>query len=222
MFLEATEPDILPLRVGPTVQFYRYGLFGSNTQATPEGVVGVGIKLSSSTVSATVQEYSDYLTTSSFLEEVAIDPIVTNASEQLGYRAAISVDTIARIEADVATALVPVGSFISTRDVRRAKALMEAKNVLPKLGTDYLGIAHPYHIYDLMSDNSPSGWLDVMRYSNPAVYKDGWINNLNGEAGKAEGVRFLKSNNVGTTTVAATGTTGQLNVLPRETMTVTV
>src|SRR2546423_212055 len=89
MFQEILEPDILPLRVGPTVQFFRYSLFGSNTQSTPEGVVGTGIKLTSSTVSATVQEYSDYLTTSSFLEETAIDPIVTNAAEQLGYRAAL-------------------------------------------------------------------------------------------------------------------------------------
>src|SRR5678816_2808037 len=96
MFLEATEPDILPLRVGPTVQFYRYGLLPGNTTPTPEGVVGTGIKVNSATVSATVQEYSDYLTTSSFLEETAIDPIVTNASEQLGYRAALSVDTMAR------------------------------------------------------------------------------------------------------------------------------
>lgn len=200
MFLEACEPDILPLRVGPTVQFYRYGLLTANTQPTPEGVVGVGIKLNSSTVSATVQEFSDYLTTSAFLEEIAIDPIVTNAAEQLGYRASLSVDTIARTEADSATPLTPRGSYITNSDIRRARTLMEAKNVLPKMGQDFLGIAHPYHLYDMMGDNTPGGFIDIMKYSNPAVYRDGLINNLNGEAGKVEGVRFLKSNNVGTTT----------------------
>lgn len=200
MFLEACEPDILPLRVGPTVQFYRYGLLAGNVQPSSEGVVGVGIRLNSATVSATVQEYSDYLTTSSFLEETAIDPIVTNGAEQLGYRASLSVDTMARTEADSATALTPKGAFAANADIRRARTLMEARNVLPKMGNEWLGIAHPYHIYDLMGDNTPGGFIDIMKYSNPAIYRDGMINNLNGEAGKVEGVRFLKSNNVGTTT----------------------
>lgn len=200
MFLEATEPDILPLRVGPTVQFYRYGLLAGNTQPSPEGVVGVGIKLNSATVSATVQEYSDYLTTSSFLEEIAIDPIVTNGAEQLGYRAALSVDTIARAEADSATPLAPRGAYVTNSDIRRVRTLMEAKSVMPKIGNDMLGIAHPYHLYDIMGDNSTNGWVDVMKYSNPALFRDGIINSMNGEAGKIEGTRFLKSNNVGTVT----------------------
>lgn len=200
MFLEATEPDILPLRVGATVQFYRYGLFAANTQATPEGVNGVGIKASTNTVSATVQEFSDYLTTSSFLEETAIDSVASNLSENLGYRAALSVDTIARVEADAATALTPLGAYASAADIRRMCTLMEAKNVQPKLNTHFLGIAHPYHLYDLRSDNSPGGFIDAMRYANPQIFKEGLINNLNGEAGLIENTRFLKSNNVGTTT----------------------
>lgn len=202
MFLEATEPDIIPLRVGTTVQFYRYGLFGANTQPTPEGVVGLGIKLNTSTVTATVQEFSDYLTISSLLEETSIDPIVTNAAEQLGYRASLSVDTMARVEADVATPLTPLGSYVTNSDIRRMRVLMEAKNVLPKIGNHFLGIAHPYHLYDLMGDNTPGGFIDVMKYANPQVFVDGLFTSMNGEAGLTEGVRFLKSNNVGTTTAA--------------------
>ena len=56
MFLEGTEPDDIPQRVGKTVQWYRYTLFGANTTASSEGVVGTGLPLTSTTVSATVSE----------------------------------------------------------------------------------------------------------------------------------------------------------------------
>lgn len=194
--------DSIPLRNGKSVQWYRYDLLGSNTTATTEGVVGTGLQFSTNVITATVSEYSDFATGSSLLQDTAIDPIAANFGRQLGYRAGLSVDTICRIELDTAsssTDLTPGGSTLTSSDLRRAKALMNGVNVQPKMGEDFLGIIHPYVLYDIMSDNTAGGFIDVMRYSDPQVA-------VTGEVGKIEGVRLVKSTNVKTSSDAAPNT----------------
>lgn len=197
-FMSAGEPDILPMRNGKTVQFYRYTLFGANTTAASEGVVGTGLQLDTTTISATVSEYSDFLTGSSFLEETAIDPIAANAAKQLGYRAGLSVDTIARTELDSAGTspdMATSGPNGSSADLRRAKSLLEGVDVGPKTDEDFMGIIHPYALYDIMADNTAGGFIDVMKYANPQTF-------IRGEVGKVEGVRLVKSTNVETSGTA--------------------
>jgi len=199
MFLEGTEPDDIPQRVGKTVQWYRYTLFGANTTASSEGVVGTGLPLTSTTVSATVSEYSDFITLSKMLSATAIDNIKANAAEQLGYRGGLSVDTITRNEFDSNASSVQVatlGATLGAVDFRRATTTLQASNVLPKTSDgSYIGIIHPYALFDLKSDNTAGGFIDVMKYVNPSAL-------LNGEAGSIEGTRLLRSTNVGTTGTA--------------------
>lgn len=197
-FRNVCEPDVMPLRSGKTIQFYRYGLFSANTSPATEGAVGTGIPLSTSTVSATVSEYADYITISTLLEQTAIDPIVENASFNLGYRAGLTVDTIARTEFDANAASVQLstqGASLAAIDFRSAQARLEGSDVRPfdssNWGEGYfMAIAHPYVLFDLMSDNTAGGFIDVMRYADPQAI-------LNNEAGKIGGCRILKSTNVG-------------------------
>ncbi len=201
-FRAAGMEDMIPLRNGKTVQWYRYDLFGANSTPSTEGVVGTGLQLSTNIITATVSEYSDFLTGSSLLQDTAIDPIAANAGKQLGYRAGLSVDTICRIELDTASAstdITPLGATLTSSDLRRAKALLNGVDVQPKMGEDFLGIIHPYVLYDIMSDNTAGGFIDVMRYSQPEVA-------MTGEVGKIEGVRLVKSTNVKTDSTAAPGT----------------
>lgn len=201
-FRSAGVEDMIPLRNGKTVQWYRYDLFAANTTPSSEGVVGTGLQLSTQTVTATVSEYSDFLTGSSLLQDTAIDPIAQNAGRQLGYRAGISVDSICRIELDTASAstdLTPTGANLTSSDIRRSKALLNGVDVLPKMGEDFLTIIHPYVLYDIMSDNTGGGFIDVMRYSQPEVA-------MTGEVGKIEGARIVKSTNVKTDATAAPNT----------------
>ena len=199
MFLEGTEPDDIPQRVGKTVQWFRYTLLGANTVPSAEGTVGTGISLTSATISATIQEYSDYLTLSRLLIETAIDSIRANAADQLGYRAGLTVDTITRTEFDSnvsSVAFSTLGAALGSIDFRRAVTALQANNVRPKLGGGkYVGIIHPYALFDLKSDNTAGGFIDVMKYADPTGL-------LNGEAGSIEDVRLLKSTNVGTTGTA--------------------
>lgn len=204
VFMEATEPDEVPQRVGKTVQWFRYTLFAANTNPASEGAVGAGLPLTSTTVSATVAEYADYITLSTLLQETAIDDISANAAEQLGYRAGITVDTIVQTELNSTTTpeLNTLGATLAVTDIRRAIALLAGIDVRPKDGTDYVGIIHPYVLYDLKSDNTAGGFIDVMRYANPNVFLGAsGGENFAGqgyEAGKVEGCRLMKSTNVKT------------------------
>lgn len=193
VFMSVTDPDVIPLRSGKTVQFYRYGLFGANTTPTAEGTVGTSLQLSTSTISATVSEYSDFVTISSLLEETAIDPIVENASEQLGYRAGLTTDLLVRTELDSTSTpeIGTIGAYATAADLKRAKALLEGVDVLPRDGQDFVAVIHPYALYDIVADNSPGGFIDTFKYANPGTF-------ITGEVGKVDGVRLVKSTNVKT------------------------
>ena len=202
-FLGVTEPDQIPMRVGKTVQWFRYALFAANTSPTSEGLVGAGLPLTTSTVSATVSEYSDFLTISSFLEETAIDPITQNAAEQLGYRAGLSVDTVTRNEFDVNTSaqIGTLGAAFSAADVRKAVTLLRAINVRPRDGDLFKGIIHPYVVYDLQADNTAGGFIDLMRWGQNlgGDYLKNYQESLDqGVIGAVGGCMFKASTNVTT------------------------
>ncbi len=201
-FRSAGTPDSIPDRNGLTVQWYRYTLLAANTTPATEGAVGTGIQMDTNVVRATVSEYNDYATSSKLLQDTAVDNAAENFSIQLGYRGGLTVDTITRIEMDspgTATDIAPLGANLTSSDIRRAKALLNGANVRGKEGTDMLCIIHPYVLYDIMSDNTAGGFIDVMRYSQPQVA-------MTGEVGKIEGARLVKSTNVKTDSTAAPGT----------------
>ena len=194
-FMQVSEPDILPRRSGPTVQFYRYTLPTSNIVPSSDGTVGTSLTLATSTITATVSQYSDFYSLSTFLEDTAIDPIVENTVEMASYRAALSVDTIIRTEFDGASSaniLTTLGATYSAADCRRIKALLNASDIHdgPRGQSDFVTVIHPYILYDLMSDNSAGGFIDVNKYSRPEVL----INQ--GEEGMIGGCRLVSTTNV--------------------------
>ena len=204
MFREACVPDVMPLRSGKTIQFYRYSLYSANTVPASEGTVGVGLPLTTTTISATVSEYADYVTISTLLTETAIDPITENASDMLGYRAGLSADTIARTEFDANVTSVQIntlGTTFAAADLRRSVMLLEGSDVRPQKGDDFVCIMHPYVLYDLMSDNTAGGFIDVLKYQNADKLLAGGTA-MSGEAGKMAGCRIVKSTNVGSSGTA--------------------
>src|SRR5437879_9636398 len=98
IFMSVAEPDEIPLREGKIIQWYRVDLPVANTTPGTEGTVGNSLAYATATISATVSEYSDFITASTLLVEVDIAPTVENMSRWLGYRAGLSFDTIVRLE----------------------------------------------------------------------------------------------------------------------------
>lgn len=203
-FQAAAEQDReMPGQSGKTVQFWRGSLPGANTAPSAEGVVGMGLPLVTSTISATVENYSDFTSTSSLLEETAINDMITEASDQMSYRGALSVDNITRAEWDGSGVTIGTtiggGGFLLP-DAKKQVALLQGKDVLGKFDDDtFLGIIHPYSSYDMVADNTAGGFVDVTKYSQPGTA-------LNGEMGMAGGVRWIKTTNVGSDGVAAPNT----------------
>lgn len=205
-FYNCAEPDMIPRRSGKTVQWFRYTLLGSNTSAAPEGAVGASNQLATSTISGTVSEFADFITVSTLLDETAIDPIVTNAAEQLGYSAGLSVDTLVRNEFDTNSGAVlspaTLTTFATVDDLRRCKALLEGIDVRPHEGDFYFAVMHPYIIYDIKSDSTAGGFIDLMKFAAMGKGNESpFINSPNPfdePVGVVENIKIWASTNVTT------------------------
>jgi N4-gp56 family major capsid protein len=170
MFWKGVDTKTLPMKNGKTIQFYRYSQFGSNTTATEEGSPGTGISLTSSTVSATVAQYADFISFSDMLVDTAIDgDIVARGADNLGYRAGLTFDTIIRNEVDSVAASIdvaPLDTYFSSADVAAMRTRFAGLDIRPFAdGTTYRGLIHPYTAYDFLHDPQVGGFVDVAKQS---------------------------------------------------------
>jgi len=181
----------IPAGSGKTTQMYRFTLPGANTSPSAEGVVGTGFVQTSTTVSATVEQYSDFTSASELLLTTDISPTTEKMVADMSYRAAKTVDTLGRTEFDSNTGQLfnTLGTAFSAADARANKFQLTGRDVRPKVGGDFIGVIHPFVSYDLTSDNTAGGFIDVLKYTNNTPL-------INGEIGKIGGVRFLETTNV--------------------------
>jgi N4-gp56 family major capsid protein len=193
-FAQVCHDHPLPMNSGKTLQMKRYALPGTNTTPASEGVIGSPVPQASSTVSATVEQYSDFMSDSSLLQETDISNTVDQMIDDLSYRASATVDTIIRTEIDgnSSAQVNTIGAYFSAADAKANVALLEGVNVQPRQDDKFMGVIHPYVVYDLISDNTAGGFIDALKYANGTQV-------LNGEVGEVGRVRFLTSTNVGST-----------------------
>lgn len=196
-FYQVGEPHDIPQGSGKTIQMNRYTLPGFNTQPSAEGVVGAPIPQATTTVTATVEQYSDFMSASSLLTETDINPTNDRMADDLSYRASGTVDTIIRTEIDSNTsALVStIGVYLSASDFKANVAKLLGINVRPRFDNYFFSVIHPYVVYDLISDNTAGGFIDALKYTTGRTV-------LNGEVGEIGMCRLLTSTNVGTTGTA--------------------
>lgn len=170
-FLAATERKQLPSRNGKTIQLFTYDLLGANTTPGTEGTVGVGIAPGTAIRSATVSQYFDFMSFSDILTETALDPIVENSAAEMGYRAALTVNSLVSTEFDVVGALtggsidLADNEFMSASVARQAVMSLRGLNARPKSDGMFVGIIHPFPAFDLINDNTAGGVIDILKYS---------------------------------------------------------
>jgi N4-gp56 family major capsid protein len=195
-FRQALTDDVLPKMSGRTIQWFRYSNLASSSTPTTEGAVGTSQSMTSKIVSATVSQYTSFITVSDLLQDTAIDPIVQNASELLGYQGGLTVDTITRTVIDGVYAgctLTAQGTYLKVADLRNARSQLQAVDVEPMSDGNFLAIAHPFSTYDIVNDPAAGGLADIRKYTNPAVlntYQD------RGEITVVAGCRLIESTNV--------------------------
>ena len=156
----------LPQNSGKTIQFFRYENLGANTTPTTEGTVGTSLQLSSAPFTASVSQYADFISFSDLLEQTAIDPIVAEGADQLGYRAGLTVDNLNKAEVDGSAGsfdLPLLGDFYSSGDAANARHQMQGLKIRPLREGLYEALIHPYVSYDLIRDPQAGNFLDLTK-----------------------------------------------------------
>ncbi len=193
----------IPKNGGKIIEFRKFSSLPKALTPLTEGVTPTGKKLDVSAVSATVEQYGDYIEQSDLLELTAVDNTIVEATKQLAAQAGLTMDTVVRneivggtnviycpkVNGETETVVTSRGAIDSTsllrvKDVFRAAAELKAMNA-PKIDGYYVGIIHPYVAYDLMQE-AGNQWMEVQKYTTPE-------NMLNGEIGCLGGVRFVES-----------------------------
>lgn len=192
----------IPKNGGKTIEFRKFSALPKATKPLTEGVTPEGQSLSVSTITATVQQYGDYVLLSDMLDLTAIDPVVVEATKLIGKQAGLTMDTVVRNEiqsglnVSYCPKIGPDGAeteVLSRADlnetcqvtvdvVQQVVAKLRAQNA-PTIKGDYVSIIHPFAAYDLMRDPD---------WKNPHQYQD-TQNIYTGEIGKIGGVRFVES-----------------------------
>lgn len=169
MFHSIGMKDNLAKQSGLTVQWFRYTPFASNIATKTEGEVGTGITPTSNTVQATVSQYTDFITLSDLAVDTLIDPVISAAAQNLGYRAGLSVDTIIRNVIDAAASSIdqtPLATYLTANDIGSAVHQLQGADVEPFDGMAYKVFASPFVTYDVIHDPTATGPIAV--YSNNA------------------------------------------------------
>lgn len=202
-FYAATDRKSLPERNGKTIQFFTYDLLSANTTAGTEGTVGTGINPTTSVRSVTINQYFDFMSFSDILVETALDPIVENSSAEMGYRAALTVNTLTSTEFDVVGALTGCSidlvdnEFMSASIVRQAVMSLRGQNVRPKSDGMFYGIIHPFVAFDLVNDNTAGGVIDVLKHTQSG--QDQMLRGIQGyRVIELAGVRWIETTTVPT------------------------
>ncbi len=193
----------IPKNGGKIIEFRKFSSLPKALTPLTEGVTPTGNKLNVSAVSATVEQYGDYIEQTDMLELTAVDNTIVEATKQLASQAGLTMDTIVRneivggtnvlycpkvqngVETEVTSRSdIDKTSLLRVKDVFKAAAELKAMNA-PKIDGYYVGIIHPYVAYDLMQE-AGNQWMEVQKYATPE-------NMLNGEIGCLGGVRFVES-----------------------------
>lgn len=189
----------IPANGGKSIEFRKYDSLAKALKPLTEGVTPHGNKLNVSTVTATIDQFGDYIELSDTLLLTAIDNNLVQATEILASQAGRTLDTITREvlaggtnvqygDGSKRSRAALVGGESSGNDYLTVKAIRVAVRTLkvmnaPKINGDYAGIIHPSCEYDIMDDpawQAPHQYVDTENiYAN--------------EIGRVAGVRFSES-----------------------------
>ena len=191
----------IPKNGGKTIEFRKFAPLAKATTPLTEGVTPDGKSLAVSTITATVNQYGDYITQSDVLELTSLDNTILEATKLLGRQAGLTLDTVVRdvlqsgtnvtycpkvaggTETAVTTrAGLDATSQLTVKVIQQVVAKLRGQNA-PTIGGKYVAIIHPYVAYDLMRDPE---WIDAHKYANPT-------NLYEGEIGEIAGVRFVQT-----------------------------
>jgi N4-gp56 family major capsid protein len=191
----------IPQNGGKTIEFRKFTSLPKAVEPLTEGVTPDGKSLNVTTVTATVNQYGDYITQTDMLELTALDNTILEAAKLLGRQAGITLDTVVRnvlqsgtnvtycpkVENGEETEITSRADLtencqLTVDVVMQVVAKLRAQNA-PTINGKYVAIIHPYAAYDLMRDPE---WVGAHKYADPQKL-------FEGEIGEIAGVRFVQT-----------------------------
>ena len=192
----------IPKNKGKTIEFRKYSPLAKAITPLTEGVTPDGKKLVVTAITATVDQYGDFVPLTDMIELTTVDNNVVEATKLLGKQAGLTMDTVVRDAINTGTNVSYASSFSgstetthSTRysltadskltvlEVQKAVRKLKRKNAPKMSDGNYVAIIHPDVAFDIMRDPE---WVEAHKYAQPdEIYK--------GEIGKIAGCRFVES-----------------------------
>jgi N4-gp56 family major capsid protein len=199
--LETDHP--MPEKAGVAMQLYGFNKLAANTTAATDGTPqSAGVALTASTNTLTLSQYIDYVTYSDKLILTGISPIVAEGSRLLGYRGALTVDTVISAAVDTVTGTdtatkidVAHSSFMTTAIARKAVGQLRSLDVKPKANGKFFGVISSLLAFDFRNDSNAGGFQDWMRYANPSNIQSG-TNTSSDLVATVEGADWFESNSL--------------------------
>ena len=191
----------IPANSGKTIEFRRFSPLPKALKPLTEGVTPSGNSLNVTSVSATVEQYGDYITTSDLLNLTAVDDIIAETQNVLGDQAGRTLDTIVREKINAGTnvlygngkasrgALVggeddyADNDYLNVATVKKAVSILKRNNAAPFKDGHFVAIVHPDVANDLTSDPE---WINIKSNTDPKDWYEGAI-------GCIHGVVFIES-----------------------------
>lgn len=167
-----------------------------NTTALTEGAAPTPKALSITVVDVTPTQYGDLVSITDLAKRFAPFEIENVATERITRQAKESIDKVNRdvvaaggtafyADAVANRAALGAGNKLDAVDLRRLRATM-FKNKIPPFSDGYYRLmVSPEQGFDLRSDTSTGGWIDVNKYATPETL-------LSGELGRMEGFRIME------------------------------
>jgi len=202
----------LPRNIGTnTIKFRRYSNLTAATTPLQEGITPSGSQLSVTDITATVEQYGDYVTVTDVVSYESQDAVLMEAAEIMGDQSGDTLDQLCRDilnagteviysgSARTATVQVAAGDVITTANLESSvanlkdnKARKMTRMITPSTGYNttpiaacYVAIVHPAITAKIKTF---SGWTPVQKYPSQAgVMKD--------EVGSYDDIRFVESTN---------------------------
>ena len=191
----ALKTDV-PMNGGNSVSWRRFNALGLATTPITESITPVGTPLSLSEVTATVSEYGNYVTISDAVNLMAIDKVMTQASDVLGQNGGESIEKIVANLMQTGTnviyatgntrASVGVANPLTVSLLRKALMNLDINNTHRFSGSEendmvgqgsYVAFVHPAVMNDIYNDQELK---NALQYNDSAKFFDGAIASLYG------------------------------------------
>ena len=198
----------LPKNKGKVISFRRWGVLAPATTPLTEGITPTGSSLDYETITATVQQYGDWIPLTDQVQDLAIDAELTQVVQQLGEQQGETLAILARNQmvagvnvsyANKVTSRSEVVARVSADDYDRI--ILKLKMKLAKRHTEiimptvkietkpiraaYIAIISPYTTVELERQLG-NGYVPVANYASG-------VGVMEGEVGSYKEIRFIET-----------------------------